>query len=184
MDVEGWRFSVQGLSVVMANTGMDVSWGRVTKAFEIIPVKGKPVKVRAAAAASQCTGCPSGVGVLYTYCLHAAPPPETSRNLRAHAAGSCAWMQVYDQRMVSAAGLQHHAQRDAAGGTGTGAGLLARPAPRDCDGAGAQPRSAQSLPHFPALDTVLFPTVRPCLQTWPSAWKSCTAKVSRSAPGI
>lgn len=29
----------------MANTGVDVSWGRVTKAFEIIPVKGWPVKV-------------------------------------------------------------------------------------------------------------------------------------------
>lgn len=28
----------------MANTGVDVSWGRVTKAFEIIPVKGRPVK--------------------------------------------------------------------------------------------------------------------------------------------
>lgn len=29
----------------MANTGVDVSWGRVTKAFEIIPVKGRPIKV-------------------------------------------------------------------------------------------------------------------------------------------
>lgn len=29
----------------MANTGVDVSLGRVTKAFEIIPVNGRPVKV-------------------------------------------------------------------------------------------------------------------------------------------
>lgn len=35
----------QGLSAVMANTGVDVSLGRVTKAFEIIPVYGRPVKV-------------------------------------------------------------------------------------------------------------------------------------------
>ena len=48
---------MQGLSVVMANTGVDVSWGRVTKAFEIIPVKGKPVKARTAAAASCSNGC-------------------------------------------------------------------------------------------------------------------------------
>ena len=45
VEARGWRFLPQGLSVVMANTGVDVSWGRVTKAFEIIPVKGKPVKV-------------------------------------------------------------------------------------------------------------------------------------------
>ena len=41
----------QGHSVVMANTGVDVSWGRVTKAFEIIPVKGHPVKVSSAVVA-------------------------------------------------------------------------------------------------------------------------------------
>jgi len=34
----------RGFSSVMANTGVDVSFGRVTKAFEIIPVNGRPVK--------------------------------------------------------------------------------------------------------------------------------------------
>lgn len=34
----------QGISAVMANTGVDVSLGRVTKAFETIPVMARPVK--------------------------------------------------------------------------------------------------------------------------------------------
>jgi hypothetical protein len=150
----GWRLLIQGLSVVMANTGVDVSWGRVTKAFEIIPVKGKPVKVRAAAAASRCEGwmlrpffCfqrasdipPACCGFLRDMCQ------QPSGTFWERVTGSYAQVQVSDGYMMSAAGFQHHAQRDAAGGHGTGAGLLARAAPRDRDGAGAQPRSAQGL---------------------------------------
>jgi hypothetical protein len=150
---DGWRLSIQGLSVVMANTGVDVSWGRVTKAFEIIPVKGKPVKVRTAAGA----GCSKGLPGFDLKCVS----KHTTCMLRhlqrllgdlwAHVASSCAHtkMQVSDECVVSAAGLQHHAQRDAAGGHGAGAGVVARAAPHDRDGAGERPRSAKGPPTLP-----------------------------------
>ncbi len=50
--------SEQGLSAVMANTGVDVSLGRITKAFEIIPVYGKPVKVSSPASSTSNRGRP------------------------------------------------------------------------------------------------------------------------------
>ena len=36
---------LQGFSVVTINSGVDVSYGRVTKALEIIPSMAKPVKI-------------------------------------------------------------------------------------------------------------------------------------------
>ncbi len=70
---KGDPLTLQGLSAVMANTGVDVSWGRVTKPFETIPVQGRPIKVwlpcdqlspafrtTAGATAQRCRGAQAG----------------------------------------------------------------------------------------------------------------------------
>ncbi len=47
----------------MANTGVDVSWGRVTKAFEIIPVKGRPVKASCHLSLAEQTSLAASLGL-------------------------------------------------------------------------------------------------------------------------